>query len=389
MRLSQLLVLCMPLGIAAGDALSEDANKQQPLGVVHQQYRHGLYPISFDDKWLVGGDIKATSPKTSTRSIFRLYELNTGKVLQSFEGHTEDILNIKISADRKYAVTAAGRFYLPGRPPTDATARLWDMATGKEVMKFGGLKSRLASVYLSPDNQRLLTIGAEDTTARLWDVKTGKQIEALSSWFAQLSPDGQMVLVTTHRPNRLTIWDSQTGTKKLAVIEHDKLYLEKALFDPTSSLVLTYELAQQPTLRTWDAKTGKSLQTFAGHTSYITDACFTPDGQMIASASEDKTVRLWNTKSGKEVKHFKQKGPLRGVLISGDGKRLYASWVMDTLFHGTLWDLQTGKEMLETDDFVGFSPDGSRFLMQQSLRDLLNARPATWFDSQAGKAIQR
>jgi len=180
-------------------------------------------------------------------------------------------------------------------------------------------------------------------------VKKGKQLQVISSWFAMLSPDGQTVL-TTQWPNKVILWDSQTGRRKLAIVERANLYLDFATFDPTGSLILTYELDDQPTLQTWDAKTGKQLQSFKGHTSYIKDACFSPDGQMIVSASLDKTVRFWNTKNGKQLKQLKLKGALHSILIGGDGKRLYATW--DDSFgnlneHGILWDIDTGKEILE------------------------------------------
>src|SRR5262245_23291194 len=135
---------------------------QRP-GVVNPFFYHPDMPrLAFDDKWLLGADVTAGGPK---KRNFKLYELNTGKVLKTFEGHTEDILSIKMSLDRKYVVTGAGQLYIPGQPPKDATARLWNLANGKEVMRFGRLESRVGRVYLSPNNQRLLTIGAEDTRA--------------------------------------------------------------------------------------------------------------------------------------------------------------------------------------------------------------------------------
>jgi WD40 repeat protein len=42
-----------------------------------------------------------------------------------------------------------------------------------------------------------------------------------------------------------------------------------------------------------DVATGEVLQTYAEHANDINGASFSPDGQQIVTASEDKTIELW------------------------------------------------------------------------------------------------
>ena len=88
---------------------------------------------------------------TSTRSC----GLSTGKELITFKGHTNIVWSVAISPDGKRLAT--GSF--------DSTVKIWETATGKELMTLNWPVSWNLDVALSGSHQ----------TARYWPLKVATQ----------------------------------------------------------------------------------------------------------------------------------------------------------------------------------------------------------------------
>jgi len=132
-------------------------------------------------------------------------------------------------------------------------------------------------------------------------------------------------------------------------------------FSPDGALLAS--ASDDNTVRVWDAATGAAVKTLKGHTRAVTSVAFSPDGALLASASYDGTVRVWDMATGAAVKTLEGHTDwVHSVAFSPDGA-LLASASRDKTVR--LWDTETGAALktLEghTDSVtaVAFSPDGA------------------------------
>jgi WD40 repeat protein len=85
------------------------------------------------------------------------------------------------------------------------------------------------------------------------------------------------------------------------------------------------------TVKIWDARTGKCLQTLEGHGSLVTSVVFSHDSQRLASASHDHTVKIWDSKTGKCLQTLEGHGNwVTSVVFSHDSQQLASAAVDGT-----------------------------------------------------------
>ncbi|KAH6883935.1 putative wd40 protein [Thelonectria olida] len=153
------------------------------------------------------------------------------------------------------------------------------------------------------------------------------------------------------------------------ILEGHKRSVQSVAFSPDGTLMAT--ASDDRTVRLWRSNDGACMQELKGHEDSVTSVAFSPDGTLVASASLDRIVRLWRSNDGACVRELKgHEDSVRSVAFSPDGM-LVASASVDRMVR--LWRSNDGTCMQELKghedsvNSVAFSPDGT--LVASASRD--------------------
>jgi WD40 repeat protein/LysM repeat protein len=265
---------------------------------------------------------------TSWDMTARVWDVATGREIEKLEGHSHIVDRAQFSADMKYTLTMG----------EDFSARLWDFKSGRSLYTFKGHKDLLTHSTISADGRYVLT-ASRDATVRLWSTQNGRSI-------AVIPTSGPVLYVAFSPDARRMAYGTEAGVVEVYNIEEGKT--QATLNGHTGSvpfLVFSHDgntlatVSSDRTARTWDARTGAQKQVLKGHQAGLLYASFAYDDNRLVTASQDSSARVWSLETGREVGLLSgktgHKANVYNVQFSSDNQHIVTTGADSTI---RLWD---------------------------------------------------
>lgn len=186
------------------------------------------------------------------------------------------------------AINQAGDRVVTGS--ADKTARLWDVDSGKEINTLTGHSADIWAVAFSPDGDTVAT-GSRDETIKLWDANTGEEIRTLKGHTGVVdaltfSNDGT-TLISGSGDGSVKLWNVDNGTV-VKTFQGDRTVRSVAA-SPSMNIIVAGFV--NGTVTVWNKK-GEEMVTFSASNDSIRNVVFKGLDQFYTVA--EKTIKLWD-----------------------------------------------------------------------------------------------
>jgi WD40 repeat protein len=323
---------------------------------------------------LTGSPIEGIIASGDTQGEIRLWDGRTGGYLRTLANQGGDIGALRFTPDEKRLLSACGS------NGCGSNQRVWEVASGRELLTYTKHDNVVVAVALSPDGRLAATAGGDNRAIHIWDLTTGETRKLLAGtgaarWAAGFSADGLRIAWG----NTFRVHSSKAGNPlehqlRLPAIGQRLGEPERIGADTAATFVRArathgaYTLAHRESGGRDDAildikKDGQTLKSIGRdstdgyrHRAYS----FTPDGQTIVSGGANGFVTAYNLNGEKIGDFVGHDNDVWAVTPSADGRLLITGSADQTV---RLWNLKT-RELIATlfhgrdGEWVMWTPQG-------------------------------
>lgn len=217
--------------------------------------------------------------------------------------------------------------------------RIWNARDGKTIDVFEPIATTIVQLAWVPHSDLLLA--GDHSVFFVFQYRDEvltllRTVQAHWGWLYGLrtSSDGRM-FITVGLDQIVKYWNLESDMP-LFESKKFKKHIRCMAWHP---LLPTCALATGISITLWDVQNRCEVQVLKGHTKTISTMVVSDDGQILASAGQDRTIRFWNAHDGTELAVIKGLNawvegiaflPDSHVLVSGEDKGEIHFWDADS-----------------------------------------------------------
>lgn len=290
------------------------------------------------------GTVRLWPTNTTTRE--RLYEGNwtpvgfskDGRVLAAVDDRSTFVLLNLDTGEPEYSLqlvkapfsrctcVVSDDLRVVAHPLPEGGLRVWDLKSN-ESFDLESHGKRTFWTAISPDGSMLVAGGDRDSV-HWWNLRAPSEAPLRFQGKGALFSRNGTVLVTLH-DGSMKVWDPTTRSLKVEFTLGTDFGFGTPVALSNDGRILAVgsnPIAEaENAIRLYDTKSGALLGVCKGHTQGVRWLAFSPDGETLASVSDDSSLRFWNVHTQQELLSIRRLAdPIREILFSPNGDWLAA-----------------------------------------------------------------
>jgi WD40 repeat protein len=308
-----------------------------------------------------------------TGGALEVHHTITGKRILSIEGQDVHMNHMRFSADNHYILIEGNKifsiekndfvstfydeknFWSGGFSPSgkyvagtsrfdDSSVVIYDMNYSMTSFELKDLRFPVDSVLFSMDEKTIYLVSENEIAA--WSLEEKKQL------FTITEGDGSFEKIFDRNNEYVFLWSGSVDKGKIYDLKTGKLhkeltghigYITAAATDAEGNKIITGDYSGKVMIST--IRDAKTLAVMDKKTRGIFSTAFSPDHRYFIPLTFSNALPVTEFKTGRVVNEFTSEYIFADAVYSKDGK-----WLLARTFNGiaSLWDLSTGKKLIET-----------------------------------------
>lgn len=259
--------------------------------------------------------------------IIKIWDIQTGKIVRYWLAEPPNPYRI-YNAISALAISPDGNTLVTG----GNSLKAWEFETGKQLRILKGSSSWIPYITIGADGQIMVTEGGVGSEGAMivWDLKQGKKIRRRIGTISVkwvVSPDGKTVVGEDHFDESLKVWDIKTGKELQTLDNRYAIRVQKIAFSVDGKLLASGGFDG---IKIWEFESSEQIQRvekyknvrYHKHLDYVYNIIFSPDGKSLLSSGRDGLIQIWDIGTGKNVGTIQGENPIGRIAMSSDFRTL-------------------------------------------------------------------